>query len=355
MHDATATPSQQPQAVAEVDLPEVIGPHERIKRKGTIHAPLKSALPKSWFEAPLRPGVRKLVCGTLQWGTEATAPPNYLGDYRFTVLEMQRADGHLVFAQIWSEPDSGLCMEVGPGERSDPALQHIADSMRMALLGRGFAIGGNGHNFRKELALQAATDIDSVTNELCALLTEVLGFDGTQAVRFKFVQDSWLSAAHVVRLMTPSLMRSVLRSWDLNPREAPDQPASLHCCEGDLHFRVQLMAEKSPGARQFWEVHFLTEQPVPRDAAQPLIGQVNGSAYLMKACEAQPQHPDPSKTLIRFAVGQDLSGGVTLEHLRSRIREWLHNVRRLCAFASGEKATSPTEADVRRPDGATLQ
>jgi hypothetical protein len=66
---------------------------------------------------------------------------------------------------------------------------------------------------------------------------------------------------------------------------------------------------------------------IPRERVMGLLGEVNGNAWLVKAY-ALPD-PDEETGGVRFSHGFNLAGGVTPNHLKSQIFEWLENVRRL--------------------------
>jgi hypothetical protein len=90
-----------------------------------------------------------LVRQVTDWTDASSTGEDYLGDYRFLVLDFMTAAGHEAFIQIWSEPFCDLIVEAGPGNRNDEARQAFADGVRAALQDRGFEIGGNADNFKK--------------------------------------------------------------------------------------------------------------------------------------------------------------------------------------------------------------
>ena len=58
-----------------------------------------------------------------------------------------------------------------------------------------------------------------------------------------------------------------------------------------------------------------------------LLDEVNGNAWLVKA-HALPDRDEETRS-VRLAYGYNLAGGVTPNHLKSQIFEWLDSVRRL--------------------------
>ncbi len=73
------------------------------------------------------------------------------------------------YVQRWSEARGNVIIEVGRSDRPDPKLQAFADAIRPALLDRGFEIGGNRNNFRKELALLSGAEAGRFAREMIAI------------------------------------------------------------------------------------------------------------------------------------------------------------------------------------------
>lgn len=140
--------------------------------------------------------------------------------------------------QIWSEPFCNLIVEVGPGNREDAVLQAFANQVRDALLGRGFEIGGNADNYRKELPCSGNDDSPRVARELMAILVDVLGYDGSTDLTYQFHQGCNLRADHVVNGLSRWTLHTLLQTWGLRSSIPADESEVLDA--GDLYqaFRV---------------------------------------------------------------------------------------------------------------------
>ena len=82
--------------------------------------------------------------------------------------------------------------------------------------------------------------------------------------------------------------------------------------------------KKSP--ERYWELHCHTSFPVSRGKLNEILADINGKTWLLKAWAGA----DDSGTTphIGIAYGFNLAGGVTLDHLKCQLFEWLGNVQK---------------------------
>lgn len=277
---------------------------------------MKIALP------PLADLVRQVTC----WTDASGNGDEFLGDYRFLVLEFTTAGGNEAFVQIWSEPCCDLIVEVGPGNRDDAARQAFADSFGAALQDRGFEIGGNADNFRKDLPRATEADAPRVARELLSILSNVLGYDGCTDLAYEFNQGSHLKPGHVVTGLCRSALQILLTAWGLRARPSSDETHILEF--SDLHqpLQLHLFCPHPQRSGDFWEVHCLTVLELDHEKAVALIQEVNGKPHLMKAFLIS--EPGEAIQQVRLSLGINLAGGVALDHVRCQIVEFLERVRK---------------------------
>jgi hypothetical protein len=312
-------------AAAEPTEFEAPGPHEPMALEGILCCgrPLPRRR-RDIMRIALLP-LANLVRQATDWCHASGTGEEYLGDYRFLVLDFTTACGVEAFVQVWSEPFCDPIVEVGPGNRDDEARQAFADGVRAALEDRGFEIGGNADNFRKTLPRAIDPDSPRVARELLAILMDVLGYDGGTDLAYKCHQASRLSPGHVVTGLGRSALQTLLTVWGLRARPSGEE---LHILEvSDLHLRLQLHLFY-PHAQQsgdFWEVHCLTVLDLDQEKAAALTDEVNSKPHLMKAF----MFSDPGEAIqqVRLSFGINLAGGVTLDHVRCQIFEFLERVR----------------------------
>ena len=79
--------------------------------------------------------LRDLVRDAILWPATDPAGETWTGTFRFLIVEFADPTGPL-YVQLWSEPFSPVLIEVGPGEREDPALQAIASRIAGPLIGQ---------------------------------------------------------------------------------------------------------------------------------------------------------------------------------------------------------------------------
>ena len=322
-----ARPKSRMPLPAEQPAFETLEPHQTVALDGVLCC--ARALPRLRDDithialTPLLSLVRQVTDWTLGSGTEEQR----LGDYRFLVLDFKTPSGIDTFVQIWSEPFCNLVIEVGPGNREDAVLLAFANQIRNPLLDRGFEIGGNADNFKKILLSLSKDDPPRVARELLAILMDVLGYDGCADLVYRFHQGCNLRAGHVVNGLNRAALHTLLLSWGLRPTIPEDETDVLDACSLHQHFRVHLFCPQQQRKDHFWEVHCAATLTLSIDKASALIREVNSKPYLFKAFAST----DPSDVTqhVRLAMGIDLCGGVTLEHIRSQIYEFLDRIRKL--------------------------
>jgi hypothetical protein len=347
MTEAHTNPARRPRhkpapAVQSLSLAQKFAPHECDSQKGTLakagSAGARSAGSASALGGALRNEVTRLARLIVDWNLDAHAASERIGDFRYLILEFTPADGVLRFVQVLSEPETDLTMEVGPGQRSGPAEQAVADGWSAALQSRGFLIGGNAHNFRKRLGKPRAGSEVAVAAELCSLLTDVCGFDGTVDLGYEVAQGSHLKQDHVLHNVSRGGLKHMLRLWGFNPTLSGSSEEVLdgHSHGFDFHLLLRVPYKGAPGA--YWEVHLLAYLYVDALCTQALLDDVNRGPYLTKASANGP--PDGSLQQVIFQFGINLAGGVSPNHLRAQVLEWLECVRMLWA----KWRTPPPEA-----------
>jgi hypothetical protein len=97
----------------------------------------------------------------------------------------------------------------------------------------------------------------------------------------------------------------------------------------DLHqeFQLNLFYPQPHRKGFFWEIHCVAFLDLTQDKANALMSEVNGKAHLMKAFATSEL--DDLTQRVRLSFGINLAGGVTLEHVRCQIVEFLELLRRL--------------------------
>lgn len=314
------TVTAEPKRESPPITPE-FAPHEVVNLRGTLACGPSQPRSTAEINALCLPTLAGLVEQTVVWSADSTDLEERLGNYRFLVVDFTDAADICRFVQIWSEPNCGLTMEIGPGDRKDETLQAVADRMRPALIGRGFEIGGNASNFRKLLVAPSKKSATCIANEMLALVIEVLGYNGTTDLAYRIHQNSHLSAGHVLDGISRAQLFDWFKTWGLNPRRIEGDEDTLEAHERELKFRALLTVPKLKPKGHFWEIHCHTTFPLPNDAAEELLAEYNGKATLFKIFAVSC--PDEGTREIGVAVGINLAGGVRPTHIRSQIREWL--------------------------------
>jgi len=139
-------------------------------------------------------------------------------------------------------------------------------------------------------------------------------------------QASNLSAGYVATGLSCSTLQMLCTRWGLRSRISPDENLlEVH----DLHqdFQLNLFYPQMHRKGHFWEVHCVVFLGLTEDKARELMSEVNGKPHLMKASITSDDSDLTQQ--VRLSFGINLAGGVTLDHVRCQIVEFLELVRRL--------------------------
>jgi hypothetical protein len=314
-------------AAREFITGQAFSPREESGRDGVliVGQPAKHRRETTLRAIALEP-LAGLVQQTTQWGEDRIDLEARVGDFRFLVLDFRRDDGLLLYVQIWSTAAQDTILEVG-ADKLHELRNAFIEGAGEPLRSRGFEIGGNAGNFSKRLAVSRSKDPARIGREMLGLLTEVLGYDGRAALSYRMRQSTYLGADHVIHGITRAALQAFLRVWGLETTARSDDDATLLARSHGINFRVQLISPQESAPDVYWEVHCRAQFSIPRERVTELLAEVNGKAWLVKAWEAPLAEKGTGS--VWFSYGFNLAGGVTPNHLKSQIFEWLENVRRL--------------------------
>ena len=269
-----------------------------------------------------------LVRQAILWPAPDPAGETWTGTFRFLIVEFADPSGPL-YVQLWSEPFSPVLIEVGPGEREDPALQAIASRIAGPLTGRGFAIGGSARNYRKRFPAPLADEPALVAAEMLAVVTDVLGFDGTVDLQYRFCQSSHLRLDRVVQRLTPEVLQRILLEWDIRAGAPANVADELEASAHGFDVRFYFFDECRDHAGEFEEVHAMCIVRMDENRAREIVTKVNTVRY---AFRAWPISADAGQRAgVCFTLPLPLAGGVTLRAIRSRLDDWFRCLQALCA------------------------
>lgn len=293
------------------------------------------------------PSLTQLVEQATQWPSDQRELEARVADYRFLVLDFSPEPDRALYVQIWSEPTSDVIMEVGPAQATDSTRKVLFESQAATLEGRGFQIGGGANNYRKTLPRPMINDLARIGAEMLALLTDVLGYEGTLDLSYKFHQGTHLKPSYITDGVTRCALASLLRVWGVNPMEPADEPTLLLAERHRFEFALHLFVPKSRPTATFREIHCHATCSVPNATVEGFLCGINSKPWLLKA---YAEHPSRSDTCtVHLVYGINLSGGVTLRHLKSEFFEWLKTVRRFIAESKtlGRQSSTAESNDAR--------
>jgi hypothetical protein len=317
--------SESDRVAREIITGQAFSPREETGREGVlIVGQPKRRRPEATIRAIAADPLTDFVRQTTFWGEDRADLEARVGDYRFLVLDFRREDGLLLYVQIWSSPARETVLEVG-ADKLDERRAAFIESISDALRSRGFDIEGSAGNFRKFLPIPRSKDPGRIGREMLGLLMEVLGYDGSAPLVYRMRQGTFLGAAHVIHGITRPALQTFLRVWGLETTAPADDDAMLLARSHGINFRIHLMVLQESAPDVYWEVHCRAQFAIPRERVADLLAEVNGKAWLVKACESPVSEKGTGGVWLSYAF--NLSGGVTPDHLKNQIFEWLENVR----------------------------
>jgi hypothetical protein len=309
----------------EIITGQALSPREETGREGVLIVGQSSKRrPEATLRAIALDPLTELVRQTIEWGEDRLDLEARVGDFRFLVLDFRRDDGLLLYVQIWSSPAREIVLEVG-ADKLDERRGAFIESVSEALRSRGFDIESNAGNVRKFLPIPRSKDPARIGREMLGLLMEVLGYDGSAPLVYRMRQGTFLRAAHVIHGITRPAMQIFLRIWGLETTAPGDDDAVLLARSHGINFRIHLMVPEESASDVYREVHCRAQFEIPRERVAGLLAEVNGKAWLVKACESAVSEKGTVGVWLSYAF--NLSGGVTPNHLKNQIFEWLENVR----------------------------
>jgi hypothetical protein len=312
----------------EIITGEPFSPREETGREGVliVGQPSKPRPEAALRVIALTPLI-DLVRQSTYWGEDRQDLEERLGDVRSLILEFRRDDGLLLYVQIWSAPAHETMLDVGTDPPADVLGGAFFESAREPLTSRGFEVASHPGHFRKLLPVPSTKDPARIASEMFGLLTEVLGYDGSMALVYRIRQATVLKTGPVMYGIMRRALHGFLRVWGLEPTAPSDEPTMLTARSHGINFRIHLLAPSRSAPDVYWEVHLTARFAIPRERVMGLFDEVNGNAWLVKAYVLPEQ--DEETRSVRLAYGLNLAGGVTPDHLKSQIFEWVENVRRL--------------------------
>jgi hypothetical protein len=312
-------------SVAREIITGQFSPREETGREGVlIVGQPKKRRPEATLRAIALDPLTEFVRQTTEWGEDRLDLEARVGDFRFLVLDFRRDDGLLLYVQIWSSPARETVIEVG-ADKLDDRRGAFIESVNEALRSRGFDVESDAGNFRKFLPIPRSKDPARIGREMLGLLTEVLGYDGSAPLVYRMRQGTFLGAAHVIHRITRLALQTFLRVWGLETTAPADDDAVLVARSHGVNFRIHLMVPQESTPDVYGEIHCRAQFSIPRERVAELLAEVNGKGWLVKACESAVSEKGTGAVWLSYAF--NLSGGVTPNHLKNQIFEWIENVR----------------------------
>ena len=184
-------------------------------------------------------------------GPDGSGPTWEVGDFSFYVLEFPVGEAAQLYAQVWSEPDESVLVEVSSGAWNPPANEHVSTAQRDALLNRGFETGGRAGNYRKLIQLERRSDCRKLARELIGVLTDCLGYDGRAPLSYKLHLGRRTQTAQVFAALNFDDFGRLLKSWGFAVETVDDDNRQTYRATAGFPFVATLQNESDEHPGEF--------------------------------------------------------------------------------------------------------
>jgi len=235
-----------------------------------------------------------------------------------------------LFVQFWSEPGEKVLMEVCSPQASAAAQARFTDTVREALLERGFEPDGEAGNFGKSVGEPAPAAMTGLAREALSVLTECLGYDGRQPLNYLFClgrRDDEAAVATddasvLVRSVTLADLESLLTSagHTLQPLQEPSR--GFLAAAGGVAYSAILTSPQEDRPGHFGGLQFSAFAPAPESLSLAVISRL----ALDLPCARLGIDADGDLTLMQTLV---IEGGVTRQNIAIQFGFWQQNLERV--------------------------
>jgi len=302
-----------------------VAPWRPFKDEGLLLRPSKSKRPATAIFAACERELLAHLSAVCLWPAKERNETWRIGDYSFYILDFAPAPKARAHVQFWSEPDSdGVLFEVVPAASTGGA-EAVATTVQTALRERGFEIGGNARHFGKTVRVAGVKDVRALARESIAILSGVLGYDGTRELNYTLSLETESDVRHVLMQIEPEDLAKLLREWgvpaELKPR-VEGEPPQIDCRSETAPFAVLLSDEAAEGSDSYLSLALRTFHSLPpgtdEQAEAERLRIANELNYTFPSLQASVD--DDGDLVLDSSIL--LHGGVTAEHLRARFELW---------------------------------
>lgn len=285
--------------------PVIIARGEEIER--VIFKGSRKPLDRRELHVTLEPILRAWIRAACTWDMPA------IGDYRFVVFEIEVSPETLVYVQFWSEPMEPVLWEVSSGRWNPPADEWLAGERAQRIEALGFTIGGQAENYHREIEVATAADIATVAKEVVKIFYAGFDYRGAQPIVAKLVWEGRSESNETYDAFTPDDVGKVFAGLGYRVREplvneAEEEPLPMLDCRKRGISTIVQFGDQVGDENLYARVRLQADVDLPEEERQRL--------------KMAPDAPENGEPVLTVSVVHPFSGGVTLQWLIERIREW---------------------------------
>jgi hypothetical protein len=251
----------------------------------------------------LEPIVRAWIRAACSWDSLA------IGDYRFVIFSMQVAPETGVYVQFWSEPLEPVLWEVSSGKWNPPADEWLAGARARRIEALGFAIGGKAENYQRTVDLDSPEDIAAAAKAVVRIFYSGFDYRGTRPIMAQMAYEGHSQENPTYDSFTPEDVSRVFAVLGFRVEEAVDDEGAdtplIRCRKRGAYTLVEF-DEQVGDDNLFRRIRFSADIELP---------EAQRNRMKLEA-------PEAGEPVATVSVVHALGGGVTVDWLIERIREW---------------------------------
>jgi hypothetical protein len=274
--------------------------------EGVLYRGGKRARTRAELQRALAPVVAGWIEATCRWDDDAA-----LSDHRFVVFTIDVAPKVQVYTQFWSAPDEPVIWEVSSGHWHEPTGKWLAGERSRRIAGFGFEIGGEAENFHKEVEISSRDEANKVARTVVDICFDAFDFRGLRDVNAQLVFESRATAELTYEGFIPDELQTIFEACGYKAAVVSDEDDQPEIHASLRGIRTTVVCTDAVDDEGVFRKALLTSDVEPPAADVAAVRKA--AAPLLRRAD---------RTIMTLGTTLMFGGGVTVEWVMERLREW---------------------------------